>query len=39
MVFHEMRHFLQLFAKKLAKTSKHGSLFEKLPVLDQIDVF
>ena len=32
MVFHEMRHFLQLVAEKLRKTPKHDSLSEKLIV-------
>ena len=33
MVFHKMPYFLQLFAKNLVKTPKHGSLHEKLLVL------
>ena len=36
MVFHEMRHFLQLFAEKLSKAQKHGSFFEKLEGFGQM---
>ena len=39
MVFHEMRHFLQLFAEKLTKTPKHDSLLEKLQVLAKSMIF
>ena len=38
-LFYEMRHFLQLFAKKFSKTIKHGILFEKVKVFGQIDHF
>ena len=30
MLFHEMSHFLELFSEKLIKSSKRGSLLEKL---------
>ena len=36
-LFHEMRHFLQLFPKKLIKMQRHSSLFEKLQSFGQID--
>ena len=39
MVFHEMKHFLQLFAKKLIKTQKHATLFEKYQVLAKSMIF
>ena len=39
MVFHEMRHFLHLLAKKLIKTQKHASFFEKLKVLAKSIIF
>ena len=34
-VFHEMRHFLQLLAAKLIRTQKHGSLLETLQVFSK----
>ena len=39
MVFHEMRHFLQLFTEKLTKTAKRGSLLEKVAHFGQMDDF
>ena len=33
------QYFLQLFAEKLTKTPKHGSLFEKLLVLAKSMIF
>ena len=39
MVFHTIPHFLQLFAKNLVKTLKHGSLHEKLLVLAKSTIF
>ena len=39
MLFDEMRHFLQLFPEKLMEMQRHGSLFEKLKSLGQIDDF
>ena len=38
-LFHEMRHFLQLFPEKLIEMQWHGSLFEKLHSFCQIDEF
>ena len=38
-LFHEMRHFLELFAEKFTKSFKHGSLLEKLQVFGQVDDF
>ena len=38
-VFHEMSHFLQLFAEKLTKTPKHGSFLEELQVLAKSMIF
>ena len=35
--FHEMRHFLQLFAEKFIETPRHGTLFEKLASFGKID--
>ena len=39
MLFHEMRHFLQLFPENLIKTQKHASLFEKCQVLAKSRIF
>ena len=38
-LFHEMRHFLQLFPEKYIEMQRHGSLFEKLQSFGQIDDF
>ena len=38
-LFREISHFLQLFAEKLTKTPKHGSLLEKLLVLAKSMIF
>ena len=38
-LFHEMRHFLQLFSEKFIEMQRHGSLFQKLQSFDQIDDF
>ena len=37
--FHEMRHFFQLFPKKLIKMQRHGSLFDKLQNFGLMDDF
>ena len=39
MLFHEVRHFLQLFPEKLIEMQRHGSLFEKLHSFGKIDEF
>ena len=39
MLFHEMRHFLELFAEKFTKTPKHDSLLEKLQDLAKSMIF
>ena len=39
MVFHEMRHFLRLFAEKFFKKEKDASLLEKLSVLAKSMIF
>ena len=39
MLFHEMRHFLQLFPEKFIETQRYGTLFEKLESFGQIDGF
>ena len=39
LLFHEMSHFLQLFAEKLTKTPKHGSFLEELQVLAKSMIF
>ena len=38
-IFHEMRHFLQLFPEKFIQMQRHGSLFKKLQNFGQIDDF
>ena len=38
-IFHEMSHFLQLFAEKLTKMPKHGSFIEELQVLAKSMIF
>ena len=38
-IFHEMSHFFHLFAEKLTKTRKHGSLPEKLQLLAKSMMF
>ena len=38
-IFHEMSHFFHLFAEKLTKTRKHGSLLEKLQLLAKSMMF
>ena len=38
-IFHEMSHFLQLFAEKLTKTQKHGCFLQKLQVLAKWMIF
>ena len=38
-LFHEMRHFLQLFPEKFIEMQRHGSLFEKLQRFGQMDDF
>ena len=37
MLFHQMRHFLQLFPEKLIEMQGHGSFLEKLQRFGQID--
>ena len=39
MLFHEVSHFLQIFFKKLIKTSKHDRLLQKLQVLAKSMIF
>ena len=39
MPFHEMSHYLLVFAEKLTKMPKHGSLLEKLQVLAKSMIF
>ena len=39
MLFHELRHFLQLFPEKLIEMQRHGSWFKKLQSFCQIDDF
>ena len=38
-LFHEMRHFLQLFPEKFIEMQSDGSLFEKLQSFGQMDYF
>ena len=38
-LFHEMRHFLQVFPEKFIEMQRHGSLFKKLQSFGQIDDF
>ena len=38
-LFHDMRHFLQLFSEKFIEMQRHGSLFQKLQSFDQILIF
>ena len=38
-LFHEMRHFLQLFPEKFIEIKRHGSLLEKLQCFGEIDDF
>ena len=39
MLFHEMSLFLQLFSKKLLKTSKRDSVLEKLSNFAKLTIF
>ena len=39
MLFHELRHYLQLFKEKLTQTAKDGSLLEKVEHFGRIDDF
>ena len=38
-LFHEMRHFLQLFPEKFIEMQRYGTLFEKLQSFGEIDGF